>query len=176
MNRNRKTKRIIWAGAMVVAVFVLGTILWKRRFHDYTPAAAVLDLRAGFEARHAPVPAKQFLELRYGPQTDPANRRAAFIDFFNAGHIEGLYLIVGNRTDPRTRKGIADVAQILRDYRGNMSPDEKKALADHFNSEAGRAQVQAATASYQSKSARYRAVTAPVINELLTTLAAIQNQ
>lgn len=175
--RNNRTRKIIfcWAGIIGVVVCVLGVTLWKRHFRDYTPVEAALDLKAGFEARHASVPAKKFLELRYGPQTDPANRAAAFIDFFNAGHIEGLYLMVGNRSNQGTRDGVAAIAQIFRDYRRNMTPDETKALADRFNSDAGRAQIQAATASYQSKDARFRAVAAPVIQELMTTLATVQN-
>jgi len=172
--RSARRRKFLCAGAIGVVVVVLGAILWARRFHDYTPIEAALDLKAGFAARHAPVPARKFLELRYGPQSNATNRTAAFIDLFNSGHIEGLYLIVGNRSDQGTRKGIEDVAQILRDHRRAMTSDEKKALADHFNSASGRAQVQAATASYQSKDARFRAVAAPVIQELMTTLAVLQ--
>jgi len=172
--RSSRTRRFLWAGGVAVAVVVLAYIVWKRRFHDYTPIEAALDLKAGYAARHAPVPAKKFLELRYGPQTDATNRTAAFIDLFNSGHIEGLCLIVGNRSDQGTRKGIEDVAEILRDHRRTMTPDEKKALSEHFNSAAGQAQVRAATASYQSKDARFRAVAAPVIQELMTTLAELQ--
>jgi hypothetical protein len=172
--RSSRGKKLLWAGAIAVAVLALGAVLWVRRFHDYTPAEAVKDLKAGFAARHAPVPARKFLELRYGPQTEATNRTAAFIDLFNSGHIEGLYLIVGNRSDEGTRKGIEDVAQILRDHRRDMTPDEKKALANYFSSDAGKTQIQAATGSYQSKDARFRAVAAPVIQELMTTLAALQ--
>jgi len=176
MNEKRTTrkKKLLWAAAIFLGVVVLGTILWARRFHDYTPVEAVLDLKAGFAARHAPVPARKFLELRYGSQTEATNRTAAFIDLFNAGHIEGLCLIVGNRSDEGTRKGIEDVAQILRDHRQSMTPGEKKALSDYFNSASGKAQLQAATGSYQSKDARFRAVAQPVIQELMTTLAALQ--
>jgi len=158
-----------------LAVSVLVVVIWKRHFHNYTPVEVALDLKAGFGARHAAVPAKEFLELRYGPQTDPANRRAAFIDLFNPGHIAGLALIVGNRSDKRTRDSVADTAQIIRDYRRTMSPDEKTALADYFNSAAGQAQVQASAANFQSQSAHYRAITAPVTYELMTTLAGLQN-
>ena len=171
-----RTRKWLWAGFISLTVGgVLGVILWKRHFHDYTPAAAAQDLRAAYQARHAPEPIKQFLELRYGPQTDPANRAAAVIDFFNVGHIEGLYLIAGNPTSRRTRNQVGVVAKTLQDYRRNMTPEERKELSDHFNSAAGRAQVQSATASYQSKDARFRAATAPVIAELMTTLAAVQN-
>jgi hypothetical protein len=171
-----RTRKWLWAGVISLTVGgVLGVILWKRHFHDYTPAAAAQDLRAAYQARHAPEPINQFLELRYGPQTDPANRAAAVIDFFNAGHIEGLYLIAGNPTSQRTRTRVGVVAKILQDYRRNMTPEERKVLSDHFNSATGRAQVQSATASYQSKDARFRAATAPVIAELMTTLAAVQN-
>lgn len=173
--RTARTRIWIWAGGIGVTIVALCAVLWVRRFHDYTPVEAVKDLKAGFAARHAPIPARKFLELRYGPQSEAANRNAAFLDLFNSGHIEGLYLIVGNRSDHHTRKGIEQVAQILRDHRRDMTADEKKTLADYFNSESGKAQVQAATASYQSKDARFRAVAAPVIQELMTTLAALQS-
>lgn len=169
-----RTKKLLWAGGGAVVVLGLVAILWARRFHDYTPIEAALDLKAGFAARHAPVPAKQFLELRYGPQTNPTNRTAAFIDLFNVGHIEGLYLIAGNRTDSGTRKGVEDIAQILRDHRQSMTPEEKQALADYFGSPLGKAQIQQATAGYQSKDARFRAMAAPIIQELMTTLALVQ--
>jgi len=165
---------LLWVGGIAVAVLGLSAALWMHRFRDYTPAEAVKDLKAGFAARHAPVPARKFLELRYGSQTEATNRTAAFIDLFNSGHIEGLCLIVGNRSDAGTRKGIEDVAQILRDHRRDMTTEEKKALAGYFASDVGKAQLQAATASYQSKDARFRAVTAPVIQELMTTLAVLQ--
>ncbi|HTL74535.1 MAG TPA: hypothetical protein VL863_14635 [bacterium] len=175
IKRNAKIRNFLWAGVAGMVVSVLVVVIWKRHFHNYTPVEVALDLKAGFGARHAAVPAKEFLELRYGPQTDPANRRAAFIDLFNPGHIAGLALIVGNRSDKRTRDSVADTAQIIRDYRRTMSPDEKTALADYFNSAAGQAQVQASAANFQSQSAHYRAITAPVTYELMTTLAGLQN-
>jgi len=109
----------------------------------------------------------------YGPQTESANREKAFIDLFNAGHIEGLYLTVGNRTDPRTRQLIGDVAQIIAGYRQRMTPAEKASLGNYFFSPAGRAQIHDATGSYQSKSPQFRAVAAPVIQEILTTLTTL---
>lgn len=168
--------KFFWVGiAGMILVVVVGDILWKRQFHDYTPVAAAKDLRAAYEVRHAPEPLKQFLELRYGPQTDPANRAAAFIDFFNSAHIGALARIAHNRTDEKTRKQIDTMAKIIHGYRDNMSPEEKQTLADHFNSADGMAQVKSAAAYYQSEDARFRAVAAPVIEELMTTLAAVHN-
>ena len=169
-----RTRIFLWVCTIGLVVLALGTIFWKRRFHDYTPAAAVLDLRAAYEARHAPVPMKRFLELRYGDQEDPANRTAAVIDFFNVGHIDGLSLMVGKHPGQRTREGISNVAKTLHDYRQNMTPEDKKILADHFNSAEGREQLRTATGSFQSKNPQFRALVAPVIQELMTTLATVQ--
>lgn len=173
-NKTGRLKTLVWIGVAGLALLTTGLLLWKRHFHSYTPLDALKDLRAGAQAGHSPHPARQFLELRYGPQTDPANREKAFKDLFNVGHIEGLYLIVGNRTDDKTKKLVGDVAQIITDYRKTMSPAEKANLEDYFNSDAGRAQVHEATSTYQSKDARFRSVATPVIQELLTTLTALQ--
>jgi hypothetical protein len=158
-----------------LTLVVLGAAFWIRRFHSYTPADAVRDFRAAKQAQHAERPVERFLDLRYGPQTDAANRRKAFVDFFNVGHIEGLYLIVGKNTDPNTRRLVDDTARIFTGYRQAMSPEDKQALMDYFNSDAGRGQIQQATAAYLAKDVHFRTVTAPVIQELMTTLAVVQN-
>jgi len=173
-SRSRRVKRIlVWLGGISLVLLVAGLIAWRHRFHGYTPLDALTDLRIGAQVRHSPHPARDFLELRYGPQTESANREKAFIDLFNAGHIEGLYLTVGNRTDPRTRQLIGDVAQIIAGYRQRMTPAEKASLGNYFFSPAGRAQIHDATGSYQSKSPQFRAVAAPVIQEILTTLTTL---
>jgi hypothetical protein len=166
-----KMKWLAWLGGGGLVLLLAGFLIWKHHFHDYTPLDALLDLRAAAHLGHSPDPVGEFLERRYGPQTDPANREKAFVDFFNAGHIEGLYLIVGNRSDPQTKKLVAKVAQTITDYRALMTPDEKADLGAYFRSDAGRAQVHEAKATFQSKDVRFRSVTTPVIKEILGTLA-----
>jgi hypothetical protein len=169
-----RAKMCAWMGGGGLAILIVCLLSWKHHFHDYTPLDALKDLRAGAQAGHSPHPAREFLELRYGPQTDPANREKALEDFFNVGHIEGLYLIVGNRTDAKTKKLVGEVAGIIGEYRQTMSATEKADLGAYFNSDAGRAQIHAATDDYQSKSSQYRSITSPVVGELLTTLTAVK--
>jgi hypothetical protein len=102
----------------------------------------------------------------------PVDAQKAIEDLFNAGHIEGLYLIVGNQTNAQARAVVANVAQTIADYRREMTPEEKAGLGAFFRSDAGRSQIQEATACYQAKDVRFRSVTTPVIGELLATLAA----
>jgi hypothetical protein len=173
-SKTSETKIFARVGGSGLATLIVCLLAWKHHFHDYTPIDALKDLRAGAQAGHSPHPAEQFLELRYGPQTDPANRERALEDFFNVGHIEGLYLIVGNRTDAKTKKLVTEVAQIISNYRQTMTATEKSDLGAYFNSDAGRTQIHQATGSYQSKDAQFRSVTSPVIGELLTTLTAVK--
>jgi hypothetical protein len=169
-----KRKLLAWIGGALV-ILIASFLVWTHYFHHYTPLDALKDLRAGAQVGHSAHPAQRFLELRYGPQTEPANREKAFMDLFNAGHIEGLHLIVGGRTDPRTKALVAEVAKIIADYRQTMTPAEKADLSAYFRSDAGRAQIREATDSYQSKDARFRAVSTPVIQELLTTLTTLSS-
>ena len=116
----------------------------------------------------------RFLDVRYGPMTEATNRQAAFKDFFNLAHIEGLYLMTGNRRGPLEKKFSSSIAQTIVEYRRIMLPEEKEALRDYFRTEAGRAQVRKATACYLSKDVRFRDVSTPVIQELLTTLTTLE--
>jgi len=161
---------------MVLLLVALGTTLWVRRFHHYTPAEALKDLRAAAAVGDVPKPVDYFMELRYGPQTDPANRQKAFLDFFNAGHIEGLYILVGHIHPSEKKANIAGMANWVADYRNTMSPQEKAALKAYTQSAAGRAAIREATAYYLGQDVRYRAATAGVISELLKTLAEVQRE
>jgi hypothetical protein len=148
-------------------------VFWVRRFHDYTPVEALQDLRAAARVGRSARPVEKFLELRYGPMTEPANRERAFLDFFNLGHIEGLNILAGRMDSSRKRANIAAMAQWVANYRQTMLPEEKAALSSYFHSDPGRAALQRATAQYLQKSVRFRAETAPVIQELMTTLATL---
>ncbi len=148
--------------------------LWIWRFRTYTPVAVAQDIRAAIQARNDPQPAVRFLELRYGPLTEPANRQKAFLDFFNVDHMEGLHRIVNHMQGAQRLTNIAATAQWIAEYRRTMSRDEKESLRTHLNTAAGRATLQNATAAYLKRDVEYRSATAPVIAELMATLAAVQ--
>ena len=169
-----RTKRLLWAGVAVIVMIAAGTTLWIRRFHHYTPVEAVQDVRAAIQAKDAPQPVERFLELRYGPLTDPANRQRAFLDFFNIGHIKGLHLLASSMGNEQRQASTAAMAQWVADYRATMTADEKAALGAYVRSETGRETVQQAAAQYLQQDVHFRAATASVIQELMTTLATVQ--
>lgn len=174
MKLTRRTSIIVWVGVVGVAVLTLGVVLWIRTFHRYTPLEVVQDIRAGLAARHAPQPVERFLELRYGPLTEPANRQKAFLDFFNVGHIEGLHLIVSHMQDGERQTNIAAMARWIAEYRRTMSPKEKQALNARLSTPEGRQMLRQATAQYLRQDVHYRAATAGVITQLMTTVVAVQ--
>jgi hypothetical protein len=170
----KRTRRLVWAGVIGLLILAVGATLWIRRFHRYTPVEVVQDIRAGVAARNAPRPVERFLELRYGSLTNPANRQKAFLDFFNVGHIEGLHILTSHMVEEQRKTNIAAMAQWVADYRRTMSHDEKEALRTHFNSDAGRIGLRQATSRYLAQDIHYRGATAPVIEELMRTLATLQ--
>jgi hypothetical protein len=174
MKRSRRTKILLWTTAVGLVVIALGVTWWIRTFQSYTPVEVALDLQAAVAARNAPKPIERFLELRYGPLTEPANRQKAFLDFFNVGHIEGLQILVSRAPEARRQTAINAMAQWVSDYRRTMSPEEKMALRERVSSDQGRDMLRDATGKYLSQDVRYRAATAPVIAELMATLAEVQ--
>jgi hypothetical protein len=169
-----RASKVLWAGVagLLIVAAGAGGMMW--RFRNYTPVAVAQDLRAAIMARNAPRPAERFLELRYGPLTDPANRQKAFLDFFNLEHMEGLYQIVNRAPAGRRQGGVAGMAQWIQDYRQNLTPEEKESLRAVLASDAGRATLQRATTAYLKKDVAYRATTAPVISQLMATIAEVQ--
>jgi len=174
MKMRRRTKIVLWLGATGFVLVALGVMFWLRTFHRYTPVEVAQDLRAGLMAEHAPRPVERFLEIRYGPLSEPANRQKAFLDFFNVGHIEGLQIITSHMQGAQRQTNIAAMAQWVADYRRTMLPEEKQTLRARLGSDAGRQAVQRAAAQYLKQDVYYRAATAPVITELMTTLAVVQ--
>jgi hypothetical protein len=154
----------------------LAVAWWYKHFQQYTPAEVVLDIRAGIAARHDPKPVEKFLELRYGPLTEPTNRQNAFLDFFNVGHIEGLHFLVSHSPVERREKSIHEMAEWVAEYRRTMSPAEKQALRERIQTPAGREMLSRATAKYLSQDVRYRGATSPVIEQLMATLVSVQQQ
>ena len=174
MKKTGRIKKLLWMGAGGLAAGVLAVTFWVWRAYHYTPVEAVQDVRAALAVRNDPQPVKRFMELRYGPQTEPANRQKAFVDFFNVGHIEGLHLLVQRMPASRRESSINGMAQWVAEYRQTMSAEEKAALKAYFQSDAGRATLQHATGKYLNHDIHYRAATAPVIAELMATLAQVQ--
>jgi len=171
----RRTRYLLWAGAAVIIVIAVGTTLWIRRFHHYTPVEALQDVRAALQVKDEPQPVERFLELRYGPLTDPSNRQRAFLDFFNIGHIKGLSFITSHMESEKRQACTTAMAQWIADYRATMTPDERAALGAYVRSDAGRATVRQATVQYLvQEDVHFRASTAPVIQELMTTLATVR--
>jgi hypothetical protein len=170
----KRTRKFIQAALAGLIITALTSILWVWRFGRYTPVEVAQDVRAGIKAQHHPHPVERFLELRYGPLTEPTNRQNAFLDFFNVGHIEGLQLLTRRMEAGQRATNVAGMAQWLADYRSTMTPEEKRALSVFLRSESGRLALRRATAQYLSQDVRYRAVTAPVIQELMTAVAEIQ--
>jgi hypothetical protein len=171
---NSRTRKVLWACATVLVLIALGVTFWIRRFHHYTPVEALRDLRAAAQVKDAPQPVERFLELRYGPLTDPANRQRAFLDFFNIGHIKGLSFLASRMEIEKRQACTAAMAQWVADYRITMTPDERAALGAYARSDVGRATVQQATVQYMQQDVHFRASTAPVIQELMTTLATVR--
>ena len=171
-----RTKRLLWAGVAVIVMIAAGTTLWIRRFHHYTPVEAVQDVRAAIQAKDAPQPVERFLELRYGPLTDPANRQRAFLDFFNIGHIKGLHYLAGRMGSEQRQASTAAMAQWVANYRTTMTPDERASLGAYVRSEAGLATIQQAAAQYLQQDVQFRASTASVIQELMTTVANVRKE
>ena len=169
-----RTRKVLWVGAVGTLIVALGVTFWIRTFHRYTPLEVVQDIRAGLAARHAPQPVERFLELRYGPLTESANRQKAFLDFFNAGHIEGLHIMVAHMQDGERQTNIAAMARWVAEYRRTMSPKEKQALNARLSTADGRRMLRQATAQYLRQDVHYRAATAGVITELMTTVVAVQ--
>jgi hypothetical protein len=160
-------------GGLALLLLLAGGWWWQHRFHNYTPIDALKDLRVVARLRHSSQPVQDFLTLRYGPQDIPANREKVIMDFFNPGHIEGLYLIAGNRTDAKARATVGEVARTFAAYRQEMTAQEKSDLHNFFSSDAGKAQLQAVKECYQSKDPAFRSTTEPVVKEFLATVAEV---
>jgi hypothetical protein len=174
MKLKRRTKVVGMLAVGGLVLLAAGAVFWIRRFHRYTPVEVMQDIRAGIRAQHAPRPVERFLELRYGSLADPANRQKAFLDFFNVGHIEGLHILTSHMHGEQQQTNILAMAQWVADYRRSMTPEEKRTLNACLNTDAGQKIVRQAAAQYLRQDVHYRAATACVIEELMTTLSAVK--
>jgi hypothetical protein len=177
--KRRTTRILLWTGIASLILVGAAVALWFRTFRHYTPKEVMRDVRAGLAARHIQDPqarVEAFLEARYGPLTDPANRERAFLDFFNVDHIKGLNFIVSHTPANQKQANTQAMAQWIAGYRNTMSPEERTVLQAHLNTDAGRAMLRQATGQYQAQDVYYRGAQRAVINELMTTLAALRKQ
>lgn len=177
--KRRIAKILLWTGIVGLILAGAGAVLWVRTFRHYAPREIMRDIRAGLaaRARHIREPrarVEAFLEARYGPLTDPANREKVFLDFFDADHIKGLNFIVSHTPADQKQANTQAMAQWIANYRKTMSPEEKAALHARLDSDAGRAMLQHARSQYQLQDVYYQGAQKPVVAELMTTLAALR--
>ncbi len=170
----RSTRTGLWACAVALTLAGLAAILWVRQFPQYTPVEALRDLQAAARVGPAPRPVERFLELRYGPMSNPANRQNAFLDFFNIGHIKGLDMLVSRMDSAHRQPNINAMAKWVANYRATMTAEEKAALGAYVRSDTGQATLKQAAAQYLRQDVHFRSSTAPVVQELMTTLSTVQ--
>jgi hypothetical protein len=175
--KRRVIKVLLWTGLIAVVLLGAGTAAWFRAFRHYPPKAIRSDIRAGLAARHVREPkarVEAFLEARYGPLNDPANRQRAFLGFFELDHIQGLHFIVTHTPANQKRANTQAMADWIAHYRATMTPEERAGLQARLNAPEGEAMLRRAAAQYRSQDVYYRAAQQPVITELLTTVAALR--
>jgi hypothetical protein len=135
------------------------------------------DIKAGVAVRDIKDPDQRFakyLEGRYGPMTEAANRQEAFLDFFNPEHIRALQFMVAHSPKEQQLDNIAASAKWVANYRNNLTAAERLALRAQLGSADGQRMLKRATAQYNAQDVYYRGQTAPVISQLLQTLHEVQ--
>jgi hypothetical protein len=167
-------RRLLWVCAALVVLAGVAVIWWVRQFHQYTPVEALRDLQAAGRVGAAARPVERFMQLRYGPMSNPVNRQKAFLDFFNIGHIKGLNMLVKATAPGQRQANIDAMGQWVANYRAALTSQDKAALGAYFRSEAGRRTLQDAAAAYMREDVHFRAGTAGVVQELLATVAMVR--
>ena len=173
-----KSRRLYWrfTGITLLVLAIAGAAVIQH-FRHRLPPELMQDVRAGIAARHISDPDQRFekfLEGRYGPLTDPANRQKAFLDFFNIDHIRAMQLMVKHSPENMRQANIDASAKWVEHYRQSLSAQERADLSGRLQSPEGRSMLQKATAQYNSQDVQYRGQTAPVISQLLKTIGSLQ--
>ena len=172
-------KRSWWrVGGIIVCLLLLASAVLVFAIKRRIPPGLSKDIRAGIAARNISDPdqrVQRYLELRYGPLADPANRQKVFMDFFDLDHIKALQLIVKHSPEAPRQGNVLAMARWVEQYRNSLTPQERVALKTQLQG-AGLTKLRQATAQYNFQDARYRGQTAPVISQLLTTIASLQTQ
>ncbi len=161
----------------LVVLVVAGAYVVHRIRH--LPPELMQDIRAGIAARDIHDPDKRFekfLEGRYGPQTDPANREKAFLGFFDQDHIRAMQLLVKHSPANQRQANINASANWVEKYRENLTPGQRAELSARLFSPQGNQMLKQATALYNTQDVYYRDQTTPVISQLLKTISSLQPQ
>ncbi len=177
--KRRARKFLLFGGLVTLVLTGVATALWLRTFHHYLPKELVKDIQAGLAARGVAEPEariEKFLQARYGPLTNPANRQKAFLDFFDVDHIKGLNFIVSHTPAAQKHIHTQAMAQWIANYRGTMSLEERAALQARLNSDVGQVMLRQATAQFLSQDVYYRGAQKAVVQELMLTLADLRKQ
>jgi hypothetical protein len=177
--KRRIAKLMLWTALVALALGGVATVAWFRTFRHYAPKAIMNDIRSAMAARHIHEPrarVEAFLEARYGPLSDPANRQRAFLDFFDVDHIKGLNFIVTHTPAKQKQANTQAMADWIAHYRTTMTREERTALQVRLDSPDGQAMLRRATAQFRSQDVYFRGNQKPVIGELMATLAAVRKQ
>jgi hypothetical protein len=98
-----------------------------------------------------------------------------FLDFFDLEHIRAMQFLVKHSPAEHRQASIDAMARWVAAYRDSLTPQERAALKNRFQTGDGQAMLRRATAQYNSQDVRYRGSTAPVISQLLQTLNEVQH-
>lgn len=172
-------KWLLGAGIVVVALLAFGVVGYFKIRRNYLNPEMMKDIKAGLAAKDIKNPDQRFvtfLEQRYGPQTDAANREKAFLDFFNPEHIRNLQTIVAHSPEGQRPANIAATARWVAQFRANLTPAERASLGAKLKTDSGHQMLRQAMAQYNSQDIYYRGATTPVIAELLKTIHEVQGQ
>ncbi|HEX7652274.1 MAG TPA: hypothetical protein VF607_02135 [Verrucomicrobiae bacterium] len=171
--------RIFWytSGVLALLLAILAGLV-IHRLHQLPPEF-MLDIKAGMAARgiqDADQRFEKYLEGRYGPQTNAANRDKVFLDFFNLEHIRAMQMMVKHSPVAQRQANIDATARWVQKYRNSLTDDQKEKLRQQLLSDDGKALLKNATTQYNQQDVQYRGQTAPVISQLLTTIAQLQRK
>jgi hypothetical protein len=164
---------------VVLLLLALTGALVVHRIRQRIPRELMQDIRAGIAARNikdADARFEKYLEVRYGPQSDPANREKVFLDFFNVEHIRAMQFLVRHSPANMRQANIDASARWVQQFREGLTPEQRADLAARLQAGGGDSLLAGAAAQYNSQDVRYRGQTAPVISQLLKTIAVAKHQ
>lgn len=177
--KKRTSRRHLWRWLAFILLFLVLTGTYAvHRLRQRLPAEFMQDVRAGLAARKIKDPDLRFqkyLEVRYGPQSDLTNREKVFLDFFNVEHIRAMQFLVKHSPVNMRQANIDATARWVEQFRNSLTPDQQADLSARLQAGGGQSLLSQATAQYNSQDVYYRGQTAPVISELLKTIAIAKN-
>jgi hypothetical protein len=175
-NKRRHWGRIIGLTCIALALLaVIGGLVLRRQISPDLRQ----DIRAGIAARNLKNPDERlnkYLEVRYGPQDDPANRQKVFLNMFNPEHIKSMQILVKHSPESQRQTNIMAMARWVEHYRNSLTPEERAALSAQLQTDGGRSLLRQSSAQYNLQDVRYRGMTAPVVSQLLITISQLQKK